>query len=909
MLSFVLAPMKTLGDRNDMNKHEQQRGRGGCGHAIRFNVILIGLVGGMIGASQGDAAGCPTPSFGPATSYATGFGPYGVAVSDLNGDGYADLVVANPYVNYSDSCDYDSTISVLLGRGDGTFQTRVDYAVGRQPRMVATGDFDNDGNQDVVVTSNPCGVLSLFLGRGDGTLRSRADLTTGGDPWAVAVGDFNADGHLDVACAERYAGHVSVLRGNGDGTFQSPVSYSPGCGPLSILVADFDEDGVLDLVVGCYPGTVTLMKGGGDGSFLSPVFVADVGVNAANFGLGDLDHDGHLDLVVATENGHTVVVLRGDGNGTFTASEIPQPCTTEDAKLADVTGDGHLDLIVSRHGEDTIAVLAGNGDGTFAQALTFPVPLVAPFDLAVADFDRDGAPDIACTVLTGDPWNYGFVSVLLNQCVPPYVVAAGTARGCPGTQVVVPVATQGTRTLGTVQFSMHWDPAVATFVGVEQIGLAGMSYAENFGGDMAAGTLTVSWEDPSLAGTTVPDGTTLFAVRFTVNGPLGATSAVTIDGNPVAIEFTEPDLDVLTVVPQAGQVGILSTVSIAGRVLYYAASRAVPGVDLTLTGDATQTVPSGTDGAYVHTVNACGDYLVTPSKASDSPLAAGVTMLDASLVRRHVLRIQSVETPYKLLAADVNGSESISTVDIRLIKQLVLGLRSSFPAGLWRFVRSDYTFPNPSAPWDPESTRSYTDLSVDLTGEDYTSIKLGDVNGSWTVGGGGALMSFKGSRTGVRLQHATKPASLRVGSQTAPPKGVVKVPVTASNLTRMTSSQFTLRWDPKVLRYTGVSGFGLSGGGLDDFGTAGIGHGLLTFAWDDPAGRGVNVKEANLFWVTFAVIGRAGSSTPVTITSSPTLQEIALDFVPAAVATEAGAVKVVPEKAAPQSPAALEYVQ
>lgn len=478
----------------------------------------------------------------------------------------------------------------------------------------------------------------------------------------------------------------------------------------------------------------------------------------------------------------------------------------------------------------------------------------------------------------------------------PFEVAVGSATGCPGSTVVVPVKAVGTATLGTLQFSLHWDPAMGSLVDVEQFGLPGMSAEANFGTGVAEGTLTVSWDDPSLTGTAVTDGTTLFAMRFTLSATPPSPSSITIDGTPVAAELTSPDFEVVTTTLTAGTVSTPSPVDIAGTVRYYASGTAVPDVAMDLTGDATQTTPSLADGTYLHTVAACGSYTVTPAKSTEATPSTGVTMLDASLVRLHVLGVTALDSPFKLLAADVNGSHTITTVDIRLLKQLVLDLRSTLPAGLWRFVSTDYSFPSPTAPWNPEAVRSYTGLEASMSGQDFTAVKLGDVNASWGGGGGAGLMNT-GGRGGVGLMDTESAPGLQIGSVKAPLKGTIEIPITARNLRRLTSAQFTLQWDPKVLRFIDAGQCRLPGGGPEDFGTARTGQGLLSFGWDDPTARGVNVNEDQIFLVRFKVIGRAGASTKVSITNYPTLKEIAFNFVPTQVTATQGIVSIVPEAA------------
>ena len=162
----------------------------------------------------------------------------GLAAADVNGDGHLDLVETNR----------DGTVNLLLNNGDGTFQDPVALSVGGTPSSVAAADLRGNGIIDLIVTStgptNPG--VSVLLGNGDGTFQTPVRYQVGTGASSVVVGDFNGDGIPDIAVIS--AGNtVSVLRGNGDGTFRDPVSNLVGDTPLSLVAADFNGDGALDL--------------------------------------------------------------------------------------------------------------------------------------------------------------------------------------------------------------------------------------------------------------------------------------------------------------------------------------------------------------------------------------------------------------------------------------------------------------------------------------------------------------------------------------------------------------------------------------------------------------------------------------------------------------------------------------
>ena len=286
-----------------------------------------------------------------ASSVHAGSNPTSAAVGDFNGDGKLDLAVTN------------AGVSILLGNGDGAFRAPVTYATGNSPSSVAVGDFNRDGKVDLAVAnsgaSNGVASVSVLLGRGDGTFNPAVNYSGGFGSLSLAVGDFNRDGKLDLVEANFSTGNVTILLGNGNGTFQAPRSYGTNGAPTSVAVGDFNRDGKLDLVVANLvnnsggTGSMGVLLGNGDGTF-QPVVNYGLGSNPDSVAIGDFNGDGKLDLAVANSGGYgnpaSMKLLLGNGNGSFQpALEFVGAGSPNPSSLAvgDFIGHGRLDVAVA----------------------------------------------------------------------------------------------------------------------------------------------------------------------------------------------------------------------------------------------------------------------------------------------------------------------------------------------------------------------------------------------------------------------------------------------------------------------------------------------------------------------------------------------------------------------------------
>jgi uncharacterized protein (TIGR03437 family) len=400
-------------------------------HSMRY-IVITGLMSFSSAWPQGF-------SFSTGVTYPVQHAPLATATADFNGDGKLDLAVADAG---------SSTVSIFLGKGDGTFNTSTTVTIpgGCLADNLTAGDFNNDGKVDLLAV---CGFQStVWVLPGLGTGQFGTPVSTALPPFAmqgwfdinfnnVVVADFNGDGKLDLvlATSSDWIGNnptleLDLLLGNGDGTFRQPSTIvSGGLAGSVVVTADFDGDGKPDLAVGTAEpgdsvlnGSVTILRGDGKGSFQNVATYATPGsVLAGSMTVAEVNRDGIPDLIVASgtigKTGPTVLsptltVYLGNGDCTFKqGASLNETTGIGGLVAADFRGTGTPDLLEEQLTanspgkgmvdiESTMAIRAGNGDGTFQS----PVPISMPagffpwwFSMAVGDWNGDGLPDLAFT--------------------------------------------------------------------------------------------------------------------------------------------------------------------------------------------------------------------------------------------------------------------------------------------------------------------------------------------------------------------------------------------------------------------------------------------------------------------------------------------------------------------------------
>jgi hypothetical protein len=272
---------------------------------------------------------------------------------------------------------HSSTITILQNNGDGTFSTGEAYGVGANPAAVCTSDLDGDGYLDLIVANRGSDSISVLNNNGNVTFAVPVNYGSFYSPGGVCAADFDGSGKPDLAVG--HSNDIIILSNNGDGTFTLPVKYNllGGGNSSCVTAADFNKDGAPDLALTRWgqqpdaPSNVAILMNNGDGTFATAVYY-ESWLDPSSVCTADFDGDGSPDLAVTHALG--LSTLKNNGDGTFasaidyTLAYNPRSIVTNDFNL-----DSIPDLAASNSYAYAVSLLVNNGDGTFADEVNYGV--------------------------------------------------------------------------------------------------------------------------------------------------------------------------------------------------------------------------------------------------------------------------------------------------------------------------------------------------------------------------------------------------------------------------------------------------------------------------------------------------------------------------------------------------------
>jgi len=425
----------------------------------------------------------------PEILYTQGQAPNWITATSLRNNGHLDLVVSDGDSN---------TLEVFLGNGDGTFQPGAQVALPQIPTFVLAGDYNKDGNQDIVVgfvvepgpgPGQP--QFEVLLGDGSGGFSAGIfpppllvfDPTPTG--W-IASGDLNKDGYLDLVTTITGGAAITYLNQGGK-AFTQGAPFGPNDAPMVVELGDMDEDGCLDAVeLGSF-GYLTIAKGTCDGNFTQATYTAEVGDIDPAVKLVDVNGDGHLDVVASAayyqlagpgygaEAGYLVSVLKGDGKGGFAPAQIYRGgFNAFSIAVADFTGDNKPEIITADSSENQASLFVNDGNGNYDGAqggaigylegvANAPNPTVS---MQTADVNGDGKPDLLLIEDGPDSSQPSQITVLLNdgtgKFLPPIRSPITVGPTVPYPQFAVG-AFRGANKLDLIYISMFQLPDLVAF--------------------------------------------------------------------------------------------------------------------------------------------------------------------------------------------------------------------------------------------------------------------------------------------------------------------------------------------------------------------------------------------------------------------------------------------------------------
>lgn len=292
-------------------------------------------------------------------SFATCRQPSAMVVTDVNNDGTPDAIVSGRSSNYQ-----NGVLAFLYGAGDGTLRERIEMPTGSFPASLQVTDVHKDGLGDVLVAHDNDQTILCYANEGLGGFKLKETTKLKIKPSLFMTGDFNKDGNPDAALVPQDGTELQVWKGTGKGSFKFGAAFALPARPVDMIVADFAGNGQ----------SQTLMK---------------------------MDNSTIVHLVAPTEK---------SGKWEFATATFDMRTDPYFAKVADMDGDGIDDATVLKRSAAEIQIIYGESAGLFLdKSVSIPVSTTS-LDFALADFNRDGKPDIAVL----DPTNE-VVRIYLNQ--------------------------------------------------------------------------------------------------------------------------------------------------------------------------------------------------------------------------------------------------------------------------------------------------------------------------------------------------------------------------------------------------------------------------------------------------------------------------------------------------------------
>ncbi len=429
-----------------------------------------------------------------------------------------------------------------------------------------------------------------------------------------------------------------------------------------------------------------------------------------------------------------------------------------------------------------------------------------------------------CLSITNDCGTATTCQTLSVGVTGPITFVVNNLNGAASDTVVIPVTVNNFVNIVSYQKTIQiQDTSLARFVGIASMNLDGLT-AENFF-QIDDHTITNVWFDNTATGQTLTNNTVIYNLMVLIDSEVDTCVGISIVNNPVASQVVGIMGNEVAEVPfeiDNGEICTQATAQITGNILRETGT-ALAGVQIGVSNfDMTPT--TNINGDYlVEKLSIGNPYEITP--ALNTPLLESVSTFDIVLINRHILGTRTLDSPYKIIAADINQSGSITVFDLVLIQRAILQLNSEFPGNsAWRFIPTSYQFLDPLNPLDeafPESI-SIENLSGNLANQDFVAIKVADV--SYNVPTAGLVATPRTSET----------LNLAIANQNYVAGEILEIPVTTKELHTLSGFQFELDFDRNNLEFLGVETVDVAGLGQNNVGVHYLNQGKIQMVWVAP---------------------------------------------------------------------------
>lgn len=310
--------------------------------------------------------------------------------ADIDNDGDIDFIG-----------NYNGTMTISFNDGTGAISSSTNYTAANL-NGIYKADFDNDGDIDFLGLRGYNSLMVFFVNDGTGVFSASSDISTTGLVFKANVGDFDNDGWIDYALFDFVGSNPTIKIFKNEGNFSfteyATIGNLGDNQNLDFVSRDLDNDGDLDIVIGDYYGFFKVVLNNSDGTFAAPVDYNTIDESYAKIEVNDFDGDGYADIAVMNLYSDPVMlsIFINNGDGTFGAkTDYPVPFSSSVISSGDLDGDGDLDLVFASQSSNTGAAVAFNdGNGAFNETAAYPTAISTNNGGFIVDFDGDGDLDI-----------------------------------------------------------------------------------------------------------------------------------------------------------------------------------------------------------------------------------------------------------------------------------------------------------------------------------------------------------------------------------------------------------------------------------------------------------------------------------------------------------------------------------